>query len=176
MATDERAELEAFCADAFPRLVGALALHTGDLHLAEELAQEALLRACRRWSTVGSMESPGGWAYRVGVNLASNRFRRRRAARRAHRRLAARADASDGGADLSAEIAVRDALVELTDGQRQAVILRFYFGMSAPQVAEVTGSTPGAVRALIHRALGTLREALGPEMDVLVDEEAADVS
>lgn len=71
MATDERAEMEAFCADAFPRLVGALALHTGDLHLAEELAQEALLRACRKWSHVGRLESPGGWAYRVGVNLAS---------------------------------------------------------------------------------------------------------
>ncbi|MDP8927537.1 MAG: RNA polymerase sigma factor [Actinomycetota bacterium] len=172
---DERAEMEAFCADAFPRLVGALALHTGDVHLAEELAQEALLRACRRWSTVGRMDSPGGWAYRVGVNLASNRFRRRAAARRAHQRLAAEGNGSEGGGDLSDAIAVRQALVQLTDVQRQAVILRFYFGMTAPQVADVTGSTAGAVRALIHRALATLREVLGPAVGVMVDEEAVDV-
>lgn len=168
--------MEAFCADAFPRLVGALALHTGDVHLAEELAQEALLRACRKWSHVGQLESPGGWTYRVGVNLASNRFRRRRAARRAHGRLAARAGAADGAADPSDAIAVREALAELTDGHRQVVILRFYFGMNAPQAAQVTGSTPGAVRALIHRALRTLRDELGPDVNVMADEEAADVS
>lgn len=168
--------MEAFCADAFPRLVGALALHTGDVHLAEELAQEALLRACRKWSHVGRLESPGGWTYRVGVNLASNRFRRRRAARRAHGRLAARASTGGGGGDPSDAIAVREALAGLTDPQRQVVILRFYFGMNAPQVAEVTGSTPGAVRALIHRALRTLRDELGPDVNAMVDEEAADVS
>lgn len=172
---DDRAQMEAFCADAFPRLVGALALHTGDVYLAEELAQEALLRACRRWSTVGQMESPGGWAYRVGVNLASNVFRRRRAARRAHERLTGQQSPVDRKHErLPDELIVRNALAGLTAPQRQAVILRFYFGLSSPQVAQVTGSTPGAVRALTHRALAALREQLGPEFDVL-DEEAADV-
>ncbi len=172
---DERAEMEAFCADAFPRLVGALALHTGDIHLAEELAQEALLRACRRWATVRSMESPAGWAYRVGINLASNRFRKARAERRAARRLEGqRPEAADATADVADVVTVRAAVAELTDLQRQAVILRFYFGMGSPQVAEVMDSTPGAVRALVHRAVSSLRERLGPSAEGL-EEEVVDV-
>ena len=76
-------ELTGFCREAWPRLVGALSLSTGDRHVAEELAQEALVRVCERWNEVQVMESPMGWAHRVGFNLASSHYRRREAERRA---------------------------------------------------------------------------------------------
>ena len=71
---DDDRQLADFCASAYPQLVGALAHHTGDLLLAEELAQEALLRVCRKWSHVRSLASrgmglPGGReSCRVGLS------------------------------------------------------------------------------------------------------------
>ena len=52
---------EAFCEGYYPTLVGGLALYVGDRLLAEELAQEALLRAFRRWERVAGLDSPEGW-------------------------------------------------------------------------------------------------------------------
>lgn len=91
MARADGASMDAasFCADVYPRLVGSLSLYVGDRYLAEELAQEALLRACRQWPAVSRMDTPDGWTWRVAVNLANSHFRRRRAAARASRRLAA---------------------------------------------------------------------------------------
>ena len=59
---------------AYPRLLSALTLYTGDRDLAAELAQEALAlaRAHRRWPSVSAMDSPGGWAHRVAINLANS--------------------------------------------------------------------------------------------------------
>jgi hypothetical protein len=57
-AMSDRDALEALCRREHPRLVRSLALYTGDALLAEELAQDALLAACRRWSEVQRMDSP----------------------------------------------------------------------------------------------------------------------
>lgn len=165
-------ELERFCAEAYPRLVAALAHHFGDRWLAEEFAQDALIRACDRWERVRRLDSPVGWAFRVGANLAKSYFRRRAAARRARRRHG-RSDlpAEGRGGDVVDRLVVDEALQSLTEKQRRAVVLRFYLGLSGPQAAEVMGSTAGAVRALTHRAVGRLRETLDVELTI---EESAD--
>ncbi|WP_052668323.1 sigma factor [Nitriliruptor alkaliphilus] len=51
----------AFCVEAHPRLVAALGHVVGDHAVAEELAQEALVRAHQRWRRVSQLESPLGW-------------------------------------------------------------------------------------------------------------------
>lgn len=152
-------ELTEFCASAYPQLVGALAHHTGDVLLAEELAQEALLRVCQRWTQVRSLASPVGWAYRVGANLAASTFRRRSAERRANARAAEvlREPVEPATAE---HLAVRNALDGLSHGQRQAVLLRYYFGLSSDETAAVMSRTPAAVRSLTHRAVKVLREEL----------------
>lgn len=169
----DRDAMVAFCERTYPRLVGALALHCGDPLMAEELAQEALLRACRRWSHVSGLESPGGWAYRVGVNLANSTFRRRRIRAQVEQRLRTE-HRSHRDPDAGTAVAVRESLSELTDKQRQAVVLRFYLGHTAVEAAELMGSTPGAVRTLTHRALRVLRDEF--DIDVVADEEVRDVS
>lgn len=77
MAGSGREELEKFCGQAYPELVAALTHQFGDRWLAEELAQEALVRACGRWDRVAGLASPVGWTFRVGVNLRRSRLRRR---------------------------------------------------------------------------------------------------
>lgn len=70
-----------------PVRFGADDFHCGDVHLAEELAPEALIKACQRWDRVRGLESPVGWCYRVAMNASNSWFRRNRIERRTRRRL-----------------------------------------------------------------------------------------
>ena len=57
------------------RLFKALYMLTGNRDEADDLAQEALLRAYERWDRVGGMDSPAGYVYRTALNLHRNRLR-----------------------------------------------------------------------------------------------------
>src|ERR1700760_642646 len=61
------------------RIVGALARYTGDLELAEDLAQEALAEALVTWPRDGVPGNPTGWLLTVGRRRAIDAFRRRAA-------------------------------------------------------------------------------------------------
>ncbi|MGH8266032.1 MAG: RNA polymerase sigma factor, partial [Steroidobacteraceae bacterium] len=87
-------DLDAFCSRTRTRLVGALSLYLGDPGVAEELANDALLRAVDRWEQVREMANPDGWVYAVSFNLARSRYRRLAAERRAHARLGHRSDST----------------------------------------------------------------------------------
>ena len=165
------ADAAGFCAAEYPQLVRALSLYVGDADLAEELAQEALLRACRRWGKVSQLESPGGWTWRVSVNLANSHFRRRQAARRARQRLdRATAHFDSDGADA---VAVRQAVASLPARQCSALVLRHVLDLSAPDTAVRMGISADAVRSLTKRATATLRAQLG-EHTPLPSREAPD--
>jgi RNA polymerase sigma-70 factor (ECF subfamily) len=152
-------DLAAFCAREYPRLVGALDLYCGDAAVAEEVAQEALLRACRDWPKVSAMGSPGGWTHRVAVNLATSHFRRRQAERRATDRLAARPE-PDLTVDRADVLAVRAAIARLPGKARMAVIQRYYLDRSVAETAQVMGIPAGTVKSLVSRALPLLRAGL----------------
>ena len=68
----EEEAFEAFCRREYPRLVGVLSLYCGDAGVAEELAQEALVRVYESWRRMHTMASPGAWVHRVAINLASS--------------------------------------------------------------------------------------------------------
>lgn len=157
-------DLAALCAREYPRLVGALALLTGDRELARDLAQEAVVRLCRDWPRVREMGSPGGWLHRVGVNLARSRFRRLGAELRANQRATGGAGGADvldlaleGAAD---RLAVRAALSALPRRQREAVVLHYYLGHPLDEVADLLGMRTGAVKSTLHRGRAALRIAL----------------
>lgn len=150
----------AFCAEEYPQLVRTLSLYVGDRHVAEEIAQEALLRACRRWAKVSTLESPGGWTWRVATNLANSHFRRLRAARRARRRLAEQTDIVRHDPDGADAVDVRRAVAGLPERQRAAMVLRHVQGLSIEQTAERMGCSSDSVRSLTKRATATLRDRL----------------
>jgi RNA polymerase sigma-70 factor, ECF subfamily len=143
----------AFCSRELPRLVGALTLYTGDVSMAEELAQEALARACRDWGRVSTMAAPGAWVHRVGMNLAKSTFRRRSAARRAP---PARHDAGDS----TDALAVRRAVAALPAKKRTVVVLRFYLDYTHAEIAQATGMPEATVRSIVHRSTQDLRRSL----------------
>ena len=148
------------------RLVGALTLATGDRSVAEELAQEALVRTWQHWDSVAAMDSPEGWTFRVGFNLAGSWRRRRAAELRANRRGRPVLESSD---PPSAEaVALRQAVAELPARQRSTVIARYYLGLDVAGTAELLGCAAGTVKSATAQAIANLRAAgLGdlPEED-----------
>jgi RNA polymerase sigma-70 factor, ECF subfamily len=155
------AELVAFIERERPRLVRAAHLLVGSHAVAEEIAQEALLRAASRWEKVNRMESPGGWVHRVTVNLATSQLRRRRVERRAKARLDVD-EGSDATAGTAEAIAVRRALASLSVPLRRSLVLHHVLGWTAAEIGEVEGASAEAIRQRLHRGRDALREELGP--------------
>lgn len=154
-------EFVAFCEKQHPRLVGALSLYCGDRVLAEELAQDALSRACRDWRKVRRLGAPGAWTHRVAINLANSHFRRVSAESRAKRRLQEDQRAyGDPGLDRAAAMDIRSAVASLPRRQRTALILRYYVDLSVRDVAEAMECPEGTVKTLTSKAIASLRQSL----------------
>ena len=107
MADD--AEMVAFCRREHPRIVGVLSFSLGDRWVAEELAQEAIIRVCQNWPKVKDMAAPQAWVHRVALNLANSWLRRRVAERKAAAKLHARPDLVTT-VDTADTVAVREAI------------------------------------------------------------------
>jgi RNA polymerase sigma-70 factor (ECF subfamily) len=140
------------------RLFQALYLLTGDRSEADDLAQEALLRAYERWDRVGAMESPAGYVYRTALNL--HRSQLRRLIVRA-RRVFASIPAEDLSGPVAASQDVRRALAQLPRGQRDALILVGWLGLGSEEAGRVLGIDASSVRGRLHRGRASLRDQLG---------------
>jgi len=152
MADDDLAD---FCRDVWPRLVGSLSLYLGRRDLAEEIAQEALVRVCQRWRSVRNADSPAAWAHRVAFNLAKSHFRRESTRRRVWARAVEPARIVH--VDQVVGIATRDALQSLPPAQRQALVLRYYADLSVRDVAALMHCPENTVKTHTRRALERLR-------------------
>lgn len=146
---------EEFCDAVRGRLVGALTLATGRRAVAEELAQEALVRVWQRWDRVSQLDVPEAWAVRVGLNLAGSWHRRRQAEWRANRRSGH--DEFTVEEDRAAAVAVREAVSALPDRQRSVIVARFFLGYDVAATAALLGCAEGTVKATTHQALARLR-------------------
>jgi RNA polymerase sigma factor (sigma-70 family) len=154
-------EFAAFCEAEYPRLVGALSLYCGDRTIAEELAQDALSRACRDWGKVRRLGAPGAWAHRVAINLANSHFRRAGAEARAKRRLQTQRQRSAApDIDLAAAVTIRRAVASLPRRQRTALVLRYFVDLPVRDVAAVMECPEGTVKTLTSNAIVSLRRSL----------------
>lgn len=155
-------EIESFCELVSPRLVGVLTLHCDDRETAEELTQEALVRAWERWDSVSVMNSPEGWTFRVALNMASSLRRREQAARRAYRRLTPSEPPGESG--TVDRVLIQRALAKLPPRQRAAVTLRYYGRLSVAEAAVALDCAPGTVKSLCSQALAALRKDIGSDL------------
>jgi RNA polymerase sigma factor (sigma-70 family) len=153
--------LARFCETQYPRLVAVLSLYCRDRFVAEELAQEALVRAVSNWPRVSTLQSPGGWVHRVAINIAHSWFRRGAAQARAMRRLAANQRAKDQDHETIVDVVLlANELARLPRRQREAIILRYVAGLPCEEVGVVLHCSPQAVRNLSHRGTTELRKRL----------------
>ena len=138
------------------RIGRALAVTLGDADLAAESVDEAMARAYQRWSTVGQMDNPSGWVYRVGLNVARSRIRR--LTRRL--RLPSVGAAAEVPEPEVSEPAVLHALRALPVDHRSVVVCRLLLGWSEAETARALGIRPGTAKSRLHRATATLAEQL----------------
>jgi uncharacterized protein len=138
---------------------------------AEDLVQEALLRAYLGLSQLRDPERFGAWLCGIAVNLAKMRLRRRA---RETRLLSE--PASDGGLEESEILGlVRDAVEVLPPGQRDVVVMHYVDGLSCDEIAALLDSTPGAVRVRLHRARQQLRAQLAALAPTPATKEAVEM-
>jgi len=161
MSTHDRTEFGVWATAARPRLRRTGFLLSGDWHLAEDLAQETLVRMYAVWPRVSRAGAPDAYARRTLVN--QYRTTLRRPWRREHLTDAVpeRAAAPDGGHDERDTLLA--ALAGLGASQRAVVVLRYWEDMSVTDVAALLDLSPGTVRSQASRALQTLRDRLPAE-------------
>jgi RNA polymerase sigma-70 factor (sigma-E family) len=150
---------EDFFRDEYPRLVPMLHALTGDRHRAEDLAQEALLRAQRDWRRIAAYDRPGAWVRRVALNAASNAGRQRGREHRALERAGA-VDPPTGELSAGDEELWR-AVRELPEQQRWAVVLHYVEDRPVAEVATVLECSEGTIKTHLSRARATLAQRLG---------------
>lgn len=135
---------------------------------ASDLSQDVFLRAYRGLRSFRGHSSVATWLYRIGVNVCLNRIA-------AKAPLATVTEPIDDQqfVDVRAESAtelllrneraarVRRAIGQLPRKQRATLILRMYHDLSHQEIAEILGSTVGAVKANFFHALGSLKKLLG---------------
>lgn len=168
-----RDEAAAFYAAERPRLVAGLSLYVGDRTIAEELVQEAFLRAFQRWERVARLDSPGGWTWRVALNLANSRLRRLAAERWARQRMdGVETVVVDG--DTAEAVAVRRAVAALPSRQRAALVLRYFLDLTVDEAADRMDVSADAIRSLTKRGVAALRVQLGGADTTAALEEATD--
>jgi RNA polymerase sigma-70 factor, ECF subfamily len=159
---DADQEFETFYRATAPRLVGQLLALTGDLHEAEDMVQEAFVRASVRWSRISAYDQPEAWVRRVAVNLATNELRR------AKRQLAAllRLGPPPPVSALSAEeIAVTQALAGLPLRYRQVLVLHYLMGLSVNEIAYTLRVPTGTVKGRLSRGRNSLAAQLGDQAE-----------
>ena len=141
----------------------------GDPEDAQEVAQDTLLSMVRSVRDFRGEASLSTWLYTVARSLCIKKRRRTKGAPAQHEALdgttyeqAAAPDPSPEQTLLAREArdAVAAALDQLEPEAREVVILRDLEGLTAPQVAEVTGLSVAAVKSRLHRARQSLRTQL----------------
>jgi RNA polymerase sigma-70 factor, ECF subfamily len=192
-ATDATASIEAVFRMEFPRVVATLTAFVGDIGLAEDLAQDALLDALRQWPRDGTPRNPGAWLTTVGKRRAVDLFRRNRTLSEKYAQLgpelkqvvARPADENvDFGPESQEEIAddrLRLMFVSchpvLTIPARAALTLRLVGGLTVPQIARAYVVPEATIAQRIVRAKKTIAEAGVPfEVPAGVDRETRLVS
>jgi RNA polymerase sigma factor (sigma-70 family) len=147
-----------------PRLFWGLRRMTGDPHHAEDLSQEALIRAYRALQTYDSDRISHlelePWVWTIALNLGRNHLRDR--SRRPTLVEQTRDPAIDDPEPPDVT-AWQHRLNSLTKPQREAVVLRHVVGLDIASIAEATGRPEGTCKADIHRGLQRLRTILENE-------------
>jgi RNA polymerase sigma-70 factor (sigma-E family) len=162
-------DFEEFLRGQLPGLVRFAAVLTADTHLAQDLTQDALVRAHARWGRIGQLDRPDLYLRQMITNGYLS-WRRRWSVRSiqpvADTGLLDRSSAPDPAARIADQDEVNRLLATVTRRQRVVLVLRFYEGRSDEEIAQILGCAAGTVRSHVSRALAGLRERAGAERPI----------
>jgi RNA polymerase sigma factor (sigma-70 family) len=184
--TDSTATIEAAYRVEFPKVVAVLASFTGDIALAEDLAQDALADALRQWPRDGTPHNPGAWLTAVGKRKAIDAFRRQRTLGTKYAQIgrelqahSALGDRDDATLDVVSSEEIDDDRVRLifvachpvlTLPVRVALTLRLVGGLTVPEIARAYVVPEATIAQRIVRAKKAIARA-GVPFEVPVGED-----
>ena len=152
---------------------------TGNKEDAEEVVQEAFLRAYQKLQQFAGNANFATWVYRIAANYAIDRLRQRKSEdlrREQPKRIAEGEPETDPLSDVkdaapsperlagSAQLAakMKEALDTLTPAERTAIVMRHWDGCGIEEIAAVLKSNTSAAKNTVFRAVQKLRLALQP--------------
>jgi RNA polymerase sigma-70 factor (sigma-E family) len=139
----------------------------GDQGAAEDVVQDAFLGLYRRWDSLGDHQRAVGYLRTSVLNGCRDAFRgqtRRDRALRFAPRVGDIASAEESVLIGEANRAVLEALRALPARQREAVVLRYYLGLSEGEAAEVMRISRGTVKSATSRGRAALARMLGEDL------------
>ena len=132
-----------------PRMWRALTAYSGSRDVAQDAVAEAFAQAIARG---GEIRSPERWVWKAAYRIAAGDLKRRGS-------LTVLLD-TESVTDSEPAWEIRAALAQLSPMQRSAVVLHYYGGYPASEIARIVGSTPAAVWVHLSRGRRNLARAL----------------
>lgn len=151
---------EALAIGVSGRLYGVARLILRDTHLAEDATQEALVNAWRRLPTLRDVDRFDAWMYRLIVNACRDVGRDRRRMSPEIHVIQMPQPATVPNEEVEERDLLERGFRHLRDDHRIVVILHYYLGLPAAEVADVVGIPVGTAKSRIHYATEALRAAL----------------
>lgn len=163
-------EFNALVAQHAEKMLGVAAAIVG-MADAEDVAQEAIVRAWQAWPSLRDRQAFAPWLLRITVNVGRDWLRGHFGTNRrlteplmeleteAEIPVALFAD-DPGASDHAAALDLRHAIGELDAELRVVVALRYYAGLDATEIGNALGAPPATIRTRLRRALRVLRERL----------------
>jgi len=147
------------------RVVGTISKMLGSDAEAEDLAQQVFIRIWKSAPRYQPTAKFTTWLFRITRNLVFNELRRKRHFVDQADEMPEPAERRDQEPDkvlMEGELqsAIQNAIDQLPESQRLAIILRRYEGMAYEEIAAVMGTTVPAVKSILFRARAELRELL----------------
>ena len=167
--TDTQApSFEEYAAVSWPMLYRSAYLLAGNHADAEDLAQQALIKAHRAWARVSASDSMNAYVRRILTNtfLSSRRPKARRLELLTDELPDWGSATGTGGRPtgtpgaLDERMALWPHVTQLPRQQRAVIVLRYFEDLSEAEIAETLGCSRGTVKSTAHRALKSLKAAL----------------
>jgi RNA polymerase sigma-70 factor (sigma-E family) len=153
---------EEFAATRLPTLLAFATVLTGQRALAEDLAQDVLIRANARWDQIAGLDRPDLYLRKMILNEFLSWRRRSWRLIPAGVAIAPQGSTADYAAEYAEHQAMLAEIAKLPRRQRAVLVLRYYEDRTDNEIADLLGCKPSTVRAHASRALAALRVELRP--------------
>jgi len=134
----------------------------GDDHVAEDVSQDAWVRAFEKIHLFRGDAAFGTWLHRLAVNVALNRLRKSSRRADVEGRVEAPAPLTEADDRLIDQRLIGQALDRLASGYRQIIVLHDVEGLTHEEIAERLGIAIGTSKSQLHKARARMREMLAP--------------
>jgi RNA polymerase sigma-70 factor, ECF subfamily len=170
--TEDESSFEDFYRACATRLVGQVALLTGDREEARDCVHEAMEKAWLRWGHVRTLQDPESWVRTVAWRNGISRWRRVRTGARLMQKHRPRESYDDHAGEVADAGALSWAMQQLPADQRLALVLFHVCDLDIASVAVQTQSSVTAVKSRLHRGRKALAEILGDDTLAGADDDA----